>query len=98
VVVRLARISAPCENGAMVIHGQILNGVVVPVGELSLPEGTFVTITVNPEVSVTTSTRSPKEQACYLEALAKIDTVTNENPGDSFQGTDHDQALYGENG
>jgi hypothetical protein len=35
-----------------------------------------------------------EERRRYLEALAEIDAVENENPGDTFSGADHDQILY----
>jgi len=81
----------------MVIHGQILNGAVVPEGELSLPEGTKVTILVRAETPPINGAMPPNKQARYLDALAKIDAVANENPSDNFSGADHDQALYGDN-
>ncbi len=79
----------------MEIHGQILNGVVVPESALSLPEGTHVTITISMKEQAT-SNMSPEEQARYLKALEHLDAVASENPSDTFGGADHDQALYGD--
>ncbi len=79
----------------MEIHGQIQNGVVVPEGALSLPDGTRVTITVKMK-KYAVSNMSPEEQARYLEALEQLDDVASENPDDAFGGADHDQALYGD--
>jgi predicted DNA-binding antitoxin AbrB/MazE fold protein len=80
----------------MEIQGHYENGVVVPHDGLSLPDGTAVTIVVRP----TTQPRkvvlmTPEERQRFLEALARIDAVPNENPGDTFSGVDHDQVLYG---
>ena len=32
----------------------------------------------------------------YREALAEIESLPNENPGDTFSGADHDRVLYGD--
>ncbi len=80
----------------MEIQGHYENGVIVPHDGLSLPNGTEVTIVVRQ----TTQPRkvvlmTPEQRQKYLEALARIDAVPNENPGDTFSGVDHDQVLYG---
>lgn len=82
----------------MEIHGHIHNGVVVPDDVLSLPEGTEVTILVRNISSTNGEAMSTDERARYLDALARIDAVANENPGDAFSGSDHDQVLYGNRG
>ncbi len=84
----------------MVIQGHIQNGVVIPGETLALPNGTEVTILVRTNSN---AAKAPAANGCmdyekrarYLSALEKIDAVPNENPGDSFSGADHDQALYG---
>ncbi len=82
----------------MVVHGHIQNGTVVAEGVLSLPDGTKVTITVCPASPRDGETMSTDKRSRYLAAFAQIDAVANENPGDSFSGSDHDQALYGDCG
>ncbi len=79
----------------MVIQGHIQNGVVVPTDALTLPNGTEVTIMVPGSFPAPPGTMSDEQKSRYHKALAKIDSVPNENPGDSFSGVDHDQALYG---
>ena len=69
----------------MVIHGHIHNGVVVPEGNLSLPDGTEVTILVRSGSDLTGDKMSPDQQSRYRDALAEIDAVVNENPGDTRQ-------------
>ena len=80
----------------MVVQGHFQNGVVIPEGILSLPDGTAVTIMVHAASQPNKETMSADDRDRYLNALAKIDAVANENPGDTFSGSDHDRALYGE--
>jgi predicted DNA-binding antitoxin AbrB/MazE fold protein len=80
----------------MVIQGHIQNGVVIPHDNLSLPNGTEVTITVRAESQARAETMSDSARKRYLEALERVDAITNENPGDTFGGADHDRALYGD--
>lgn len=84
-----------CYNTPMVVQGHIQDGIVVPDTALSLPDGTHVTIVVPSEASAADRTMSVEQKTRYLDALAKIDGVPNENPGDDFSGADHDRALYG---
>jgi hypothetical protein len=78
----------------MEIQGHIQNGVAVPDGGLSLPEGAKVVILI-PSAETGGEIMSAEAKTRYLDALARIDAVANENPGDNFSGADHDQALYG---
>jgi hypothetical protein len=80
----------------MVVQGHIQNGVVVPGQDLSLPDGTEVTILVPLNPPTANGSMSPEQRAKYLAALKRIDAISDENPGDTFSGADHDQALYGE--
>jgi hypothetical protein len=79
----------------MVIPGHIQNGMIVPDGAFSLPEGTEVSIVVRSGPVADGNAMSAEERRRYLDALARIDSVPNENPGDTFSGADHDHALYG---
>ena len=80
----------------MVIHGHIENGVVIPHDSLALPDGTEVTITVREEQAAGVDAMSEDERSRLLGALARIDAMANENPGDTFSGADHDRELYGD--
>jgi hypothetical protein len=80
----------------MVFQGHIENGVVVPHGAFSLPDGTQVTITVREANGAPKESMSDPERKRYLAALAKIDALANENPGDEASGAEHDRYLYGE--
>jgi hypothetical protein len=82
-------------NSDMVVQGHIQNGVIVTGENLALPDGTEVTILVRSNLPATNDSMSPERRIKYLEALKRIDAISNENPGDSFSNTDHDQALYG---
>ena len=80
----------------MVLHGHIKNGMIVPDGNIFLPDGTEVTITVHTYPQTADDEMSEQERKRYLGALARIDAVANENPGDTFRGADHDRVLYGD--
>ena len=79
----------------MEIQGHFHDGMIVPQDPLSLPEGTEVTIIVPISESHITSQMSADERNRYRAALARLDAVANENPGDRFSGADHDRELYG---
>jgi hypothetical protein len=78
----------------MEIQGHYENGIIVPHDGVLLPDGTEVTITVRPKLQQNVQMMTDDERRRYLEALAQIDAVENENPGDTFSGADHDQILY----
>ena len=80
----------------MVIQGHIQNGVVIPNGTIPLPDGTEVSIVVRTHPQSSGETMSPTERQRYVEALARIDAVANENSGDVLSGAEHDRVLYGE--
>jgi len=80
----------------MEIQGHIHNGVAVPDDAVALPNGAKVII-VLPE-PVGAGSMSSGDKSRYLDGLARIDAIANENPGDVFSGADHDQALYGDRG
>lgn len=80
----------------MVVQGYVQNGVIVPGQNLSLPDGTEVTILVRSTSPQANGVMNPEQRVKYLEALKRIDAIPNENPGDNFSGADHDKALYGE--
>jgi hypothetical protein len=80
----------------MEIQGHFENGVIIPHDGISLPDGTAVTITVAAIPQAPGDTMSEEGRQRYLAALARIDSVANENPGDSFSGADHDLGLYGD--
>jgi predicted DNA-binding antitoxin AbrB/MazE fold protein len=78
----------------MEIQGHYENGIVVPHDVVSLPDGTEVTITVRSKPQQNVQMMTDDERRRYLDALAQIDAIENENPGDTFSGADHDQVLY----
>lgn len=80
----------------MVLHGHFENGMVIPDGNISLPDGTEVTITVRTCPLTGDDAMSEQERKGFLGALARIDAVADENPGDTFRGADHDRVLYGD--
>jgi predicted DNA-binding antitoxin AbrB/MazE fold protein len=79
----------------MEIEGHYQNGLIIPHDGIPLPDGTEVTITVRPAPQVSGNSMTDDDRNRYLAALARIDAVSNENPGDAFSGADHDRALYG---
>ncbi len=80
----------------MEIQGHYENGVIVPHNGASLPDGTEVIITVRKKSPPNVRLMTDDERRRYLEALARIDAMPDENPGDTFSGVDHDQVLYGD--
>lgn len=79
----------------MVIPGHIENGVVVFDGDVSLPEGAEVTVVVQ-SIGDKHEVMTKEQYKIYVDALSCIDSIPDENPGDSFGGADHDKVLYGE--
>lgn len=79
----------------MEIQGHYENGIIVPHNGVALPNGTQVTITVRDPSRCGSEKMTDEQRSRYLEALARIDAAPDENPGDTFSGADHDQALYG---
>jgi hypothetical protein len=80
----------------MVIRGRIHNGVIALENELSLPEGTSVTVLVPTELATGGQSLSEEERRRIRDIMDRIASLPDENPGDSFSGADHDHALYGE--
>ena len=69
---------------------------IVPANGLSLPDGTEVTIIVHEPAQARSDKMTDEQLHRYHEALARIDAVPDENPGDTFSGADHDRVLYGD--
>ncbi len=80
----------------MEIQGRYENGMIVPNNSLSLPDGTEVTIVVREQTEPSSDVMTTEQLRRYHEALARIDAVPDENPGDTFSGADHDRVLYGD--
>jgi hypothetical protein len=82
----------------MTIQGTIQNGVVVLHGSPQLPDGTPVTVMIEKSQATTPirqAQMSEEEHRRMIEILDRITAMPDENPGDTFSGADHDQALYG---
>ncbi|GIX00054.1 MAG: hypothetical protein KatS3mg111_3386 [Pirellulaceae bacterium] len=79
----------------MVVQGRVQNGVIVLDGDVSLPEGAEVEIVVRVEPKEASDTMTHEQRRRLSDALARIDALPNENPGDTFSGADHDRVLYG---
>lgn len=84
----------------MTLQGKIQNGVVVLDQGTDLPEGTPVTVLVEtrpPALWPAAEERmSEAEHRRILAIGARIASLPDENPGDTFSGADHDKVLYGE--
>ena len=80
----------------MEIQGHYQNGLIVPHDSPSLPDGTEVTIVVRDPAQPRADVMTEEQLRRYHEALARIDAVPDENPGDNFSGADHDRVLYGD--
>ena len=77
----------------MEIQGHIQNGAAVPDDFVALPEGAKVTIVVSGGSVTPAGAMTADELARYRHALAEIDALPNENPGDDFSGANHDHVL-----
>ncbi len=75
----------------MVIRGRVQSGVVVFDDDVSLPDGTEVSVVVSDAAEGAGRKMTEEQLRHYREALARIDALPNENPGDIFSGADHDQ-------
>ncbi len=79
----------------MVIRGRIHNGVVAFGSEVSLPEGTEVTVVVPAGRGTANKLMSEAEHRRIREIMDHIAALPLEGPGDPFSGADHDKVLYG---
>lgn len=82
----------------MVIRGRVHNGLVALGSEISLPEGTEVTVVVPTEPAAAAGRMTEEQRRALHEARKEIESLPNENPGDTFSGADHDKVLYGADG
>ena len=84
----------------MTLHGKIQNGVVVLDNGTGLPDGTPVTVLVEPRAEALLpppeERMSEEERRRILAIMDRIASLPDENPGDTFSGADHDKVLYGE--
>ena len=79
----------------MVIHGRIHNGVVVLDADISVPEGTEVTVLV-PAAPQAVGTDVPDaERQRVLQIMDRIAALPIEGVNEPFSGADHDSLLYG---
>jgi hypothetical protein len=63
---------------------------------VSLPEGLEVTVVVPAAPEAGDSLPTTRQQNRLREARRQIESLPNENPGDTFSGADHDRVLYGD--
>jgi hypothetical protein len=82
----------------MVIRGRVKEGVVVLEDQVSLPEGTQVTVAVCAPPEAAAQPLPEEERRRIRKIMDRIAALPDENPGDTFTGADHDQVLYGEPG
>jgi hypothetical protein len=79
----------------MVIRGRIQNGVVVLENDVSLPEGTEVTLAVHAAPGVSEERMSEEEHRQMIAEIERIAALPIEGKRDPFGGADHDKVLYG---
>ena len=80
----------------MVIRGLVQNGVVVLENDVSLPDGTEVTVVVRAAPDAPERGMTEHERQRLRETQHRIESLLDENPGDTFSGVDHDRVLYGD--
>jgi hypothetical protein len=82
----------------MTIQGRYQNGVVVLEGNAALPEGTPVTVLVEPAQAVVRASGKLMTEEERLRVLGIIDEIAAmpiEGSREPFSGADHDRILYG---
>jgi len=79
----------------MVIRGRIENGVVVLAPDVSLPEGTEVTVLVAGDRATAIGTQPEHERSRVLQIMDRIAALPIEGSGEPFSAADHDKVLYG---
>ena len=83
------------ENDGAVIRGRIENAVVVLDGDVSLPDGTELTVVVRPALEATEDTMSEEQHQRLIDAFGRIASLPIEGSKEPFSGPDHDKVLYG---
>ncbi len=84
----------PAENDGMVIRGRVEKGVVVLEEQVSLPEGTEVTVLVRAASEEANQGALAAERRRVLAIMDAIAAMPIEGAGDLVNGADHDKALY----
>ncbi len=82
----------------MTLHGTIRDGIVVLDDVPNVPNGTPATVIVEqpqPAFPAPSDRMTEEQHRLLMEALDRITALPDENPGDTFSGSDHDQVLYG---
>jgi hypothetical protein len=79
----------------MVIRGRIRNGVVVLDADVSVPEGTEVTVVVPAAPEAASKEILDAERERVLQIMDRIAALPIEGADTPFSGADHDNLLYG---
>ncbi len=79
----------------MVIPGRIQNGVVALLSDISLPDGTEVTVLVPARPQAADEVLPEAEHRRILEIMDRIAALPIEGPDEPFSGADHDKVVYG---
>ncbi len=79
----------------MVIRGRVQHGVVVLDEQVSLPEGTEVTVVVRAAPESAGEVVPEAERRRVLEIMDRIAALPIEGMDEPFSGADHDKVLYG---
>ncbi len=79
----------------MVIRGRIEKGVVVLNDDVTLPDGTELTVVVCAAPEATEDAMSEEQHRRLSDAFQQIASLPIEGAKDPFSGADHDKVLYG---
>jgi hypothetical protein len=79
----------------MVVRGRIHNGVVVLDADVSVPEGTEVTVVVPAAPPAAGEETLDAERQRVLQIMDRIAALPIEGIGEPISGADHDSLLYG---
>jgi hypothetical protein len=79
----------------MVFRGRIEKGVVVLDEDVSLPEGTEVTVVVRSAPEPRGKTTAEAQNRRLVDTFQRIASLPIEGAPEPFSGADHDKVLYG---
>ena len=74
------------------------NGLFRPLDPVSIGEHDVVSLVIGPATAVEPRGEADelaRQRIALVEMFAEADSLPNENPNDTFSGSDHDLVLYG---
>ncbi|HYF48403.1 MAG TPA: antitoxin family protein [Planctomycetota bacterium] len=79
----------------MTIKAVVENGMLKPLEELKLPDGTLVDAQLTPAVNGDRTQRIEEQRRAVDRLLKRLDAIPQKPSDDKFSARDHDAILYG---